>query len=225
MAEEKKKVATKTTATKKRNTTKPKVETREEEFITDINKVSPELMQQMFNMFLSMQNQNAEEKKKVNISIEDKPKKITKSYLRSIKDREVVVRSVFGTVVFKSPKTRISYKWTEIGDEEILTVDEILAMDSHSKRFLNTPWLIIEDEEVVEGLGLAQLYDVIKKIENTDELLEMYVGDIEALVSKAPHEYKKTLAGVIFEKVDSGEIRDIVLIREFERILGVTLLL
>ena len=227
MAEEKKKV---TTATKKKTTTtKAKVETKEKEPVlaTDMAQVSPELMQQMFNQFLQMQsglatstiaNENTK-------SIEEKPKKITKSYLRTIKDREVTVRSVFGTVVFKSPKTKISYKWTEIGDEEILTVEEILAMDSHSKRFLNTPWLIIEDEEVVEGLGLTNLYNIINKIENIEELLDMDIYEIEQLVDKAPYEYKKTLAGVIFQKVNDGEIRDIVLIKEFERILGTTLLL
>ena len=227
MAEEKKKVATATK--KKTTTTKAKVEIKEKEPVlaTDMAQVSPELMQQMFNQFLQMQgglatstiaNENTK-------SIEEKPKKITKSYLRTIKDREVTVRSVFGTVVFKSPKTKISYKWTEIGDEEILTVEEILAMDSHSKRFLNTPWLIIEDEEVVEGLGLTNLYNIINKIENIEELLDMDIYEIEQLVDKAPYEYKKTLAGVIFQKVNDGEIRDIVLIKEFERILGTTLLL
>lgn len=227
MAEEKKKVATKTTTTKKKTTTtKAKVETREQPMITDFSNISPELMQKMFEVFQAMQTQNkVEESQPVIKAVEEKPKKITKSYLRTIKDREVVVRSVFGTVVFKSPKTRIAYKWTEIGDEEVLSVEEILAMDSHSKRFLNTPWLIIEDEEVVEGLGLTNLYNIISKIEHIEELLDMDIYDIEQLISKAPHEYKKTLAGVIFEKVNSGEIRDIVLIKEFERILGTTLLL
>ena len=235
MSEEKKKVATSKTATKKKTTTtkattKAKVETKEEVKVsepmmaTNVNQISPELMQQLFNQFLQMQGGMVQQTK-VEEEVVEKPKKITKSYLRTIKDKEVVVRSVFGAVIFKSPKSRISYKWNEIGDEEILTVDEILAMDSHSKRFLNTPWLIVEDEEVIEGLGLKGLYETMEKIQNVEELLDMSVYEIEQLIAKAPHEYKKTLSGVIFEKVNNGELRDLILIKEFERILGTTLLL
>lgn len=234
MAEEKtkteKKATTKTT-TKKKTTTKAKVEVKEKvkdepSMITDFSNISPELMQQMFAMFQAMQSQNATIENKEEVKTQnEKPKKITKSYLRTIRDREIVVRSVYGPMIFKSPKTNITYKWTEKGDEEILTIDEILAMESRSTRFLHTPWLMVDDEEVIEGLGLGSLYNIVNKIENIDELLDMDIYDIEALVEKAPYEYKKTLAGEIFAKVDSDEIRDIVLIRELERILGVTLLL
>ena len=72
---------------------------------------------------------------------------------------------------------------------------------------------------------MTNLYNIINKIENIEELLDMDIYEIEQLVDKAPYEYKKTLAGVIFQKVNDGEIRDIVLIKEFERILGTTLLL
>lgn len=236
MAEEKKKVekkaTTKASTTKKKTTTKKveeKVEVKEKSqptLTTDFSNISPELMQQMFAVFQAMQEQNkvVEEKVEEVEKVVEKPKKITKSYLRTIKDKEVTVRSVYGTVVFTSPKTSITYKWTEIGDEETLTVEEILAMESFSKRYLGTPWLVVEDEEVVEGLGYSELYSVLSKIEDVDGLLEMDIDEIEGLVSKAPNEHKKTLAGEIFRKVNSGEIRDIVLIKGLEKALGTTLL-
>lgn len=186
-----------------------------------INDIPQDLIKQMFEMFQSMQNQN----NNIGEIQEQKPNKITKAYLRKIKDREVIVRSVAGVVSFKSPKTSTLYKWMEIGDEESLTIDEILTMDSTSKRFLNTPWLMIDDEEVVEGLGLTDLYNVITKIEDVDILMNLGVDEIESLVNKAPYEYKKMLSSVIFAKISANEIRDIVLIKEFERILGVTLLI
>lgn len=186
-----------------------------------INDIPQDLIKQMFEMFQSMQNQN----NNIGEIQEQKPNKITKAYLRKIKDREVIVRSVAGVVSFKSPKTSTLYKWMEIGDEESLTIDEILTMDSASKRFLNTPWLMIDDDEVVEGLGLTDLYNVITKIEDVDILMNLGVDEIESLVNKAPYEYKKMLSSVIFAKISANEIRDIVLIKEFERILGVTLLI
>lgn len=235
MAEEKKKVekkaTTKASATKKKTTAKAETKAKVEEkpqptLTTDFSNISPELMQQMFAAFQAMQEQNAisaEPAKKEKV-VEEKPKKVTKAYLRTIKDREVVVRSVYGPVSFTSSKTHITYKWNEIGDEEVMTVEEILAMNSRSTRFLKTPWLVVDDEEVAEGLELTKLYDTIKKIEDIDELLELSVGEIKDIIRQAPYEYKKNLAGVIFDKVNKDEIRDRLLIRELEDVLGTTLL-
>ena len=218
-----KKTSTKTTKssakTKKETETKSKTNSE-----LTIENISPALMEQMFKIFQQMQSINNTETIN-NEVIEEKPKKITKSYLRKIKDKEIVVRSVAGVVSFKSPKTNILYKWTEIGDEEVLTVDEILTMDSTSRRFLNTPWLVIDDKEVIEGLGLSNLYKTIEKVEDVDNLLLLEIDEIEEIINKAPYEYKKTLSGVIFEKVNNKELRDMVVIKELERILGTTLLL
>lgn len=217
--------------TEKKNTTKTKATTKKKETIKEedkskseltINDIPPELMNQMFAMFQQMQSKSTLE---VEDKAIEKPQKITKAYLRTIKDKEIVVRSVSGVVSFKSPKTNTLYKWMEIGDEEILTIDEVLTMDSTSRRFLNTPWLVLEDEEVIQALGLSDLYKLIEKVEDVDNLLEMDMSEIEEVIDKAPHEYKKTLAGVIFGKVNNNEIRDIVLIKKLEEVLGTTLLL
>ena len=230
MEEEKKVKETKTKKTSTKTTkssakTKKETETKSKDVSElTIENISPALMEQMFKIFQQMQSINNTETVS-NEVIEEKPKKITKSYLRKIKDKEIVVRSVAGVVSFKSPKTNILYKWTEIGDEEVLTVDEILTMDSTSRRFLNTPWLVIDDKEVIEGLGLSNLYETIEKVEDVDNLLSLEIDEIEEVINKAPYEYKKTLAGVVFEKVNNKELRDMVVIKELERILGTTLLL
>lgn len=220
--EVKKEVKPKKTAPKKKEQV-VKQENNSQKELT-INDIPPELMNQMFAMFQEMQNKNKVNNEVIN-KVDEKPSKITKSYLRAIKDREVVVKSVVGVVSFKSPKTNTLYKWMEIGDEEVLTIDEILTMDSTSRRFLNTPWLVVEDDDVIEGLGLKNLYKLIEKVENVDSLLDMDIEEIEEVVNKAPFEYQKTLAGVIFAKVNNNEIRDIVLIKKLEEILGTTLLL
>lgn len=230
MEEEKKVKETKTKKTSTKTTkssakTKKETETKSKDVSElTIENISPALMEQMFKIFQQMQSINNTETVSDEV-IDEKPKKITKSYLRKIKDKEIVVKSVAGVVSFKSPKTNILYKWTEIGDEEVLTVDEILTMDSTSRRFLNTPWLVIDDKEVIEGLGLSNLYETIEKVEDVDNLLSLEIDEIEEVINKAPYEYKKTLAGVIFEKVNNKELRDMVVIKELERILGTTLLL
>lgn len=191
-----------------------------------VDDIPQELMMEMFKKFQQMQEVNAVESESTATNPKDKkPEKITKAYLRRIKDREIVVKSIAGIVTFKSPKTSTLYQWFEAGDEEIMTMDEILTMDSISKRFLETPWLSIEDEEVIEGLGLTELYSLIEQLRNIDELIEKDFSEIERLVNKAPYEYKRSLSNEVFAKVLSNEIRDIVLIRNLEGLLGTTFLL
>ena len=58
--------------------------------------------------------------------------------------------------------------------------------------------------------------------DNLDEILEEYdIKDIEDLVSRVPEDYKKTLAGVVLEKINNKELRDGVVISELGRILDV----
>ena len=219
---EKKKSPTRKATKKKEEVVNQEVKAQKE---LTINDIPPELMNQMFAMFQQMQNKSELNEADASEKNLDRPKKITKSYLRTIKDKEVVVRSVAGVVSFKSPKTNTLYKWMAIGDEEVLTIDEILTMESTSRRFLNTPWLVVDDEEVIKALGLKNLYEVIEQMEDVDNLLDMDIDEIEEIINKAPYEYQKTLSGIIFAKVNNNEIRDIVLIRKLEEILGTTLLL
>lgn len=226
MAEEKevKKTTTKKDSTAKGSIDKKRVETKAKTKSKELTlaDIPPELMKQMFELF--QQNQPKQEAVVEEIK-EEVPEKITKAYLRKIKDKEIIVRSVAGTVNFKSPKTNILYKWIEVGDEEVLTIDEILTMESTSRRFLNTPWLMIDDKEVIEGLGLTDLYKSIKDVQDCDALLEKDIDEIERAIKKAPYECRKSLAGTLFQKVINEELRDLVKIRKLEDVLGTALLI
>ncbi len=211
---------TKKASSKKTSSNKKKTEKVNETKVEKTNEIKLEdipqdVIEQIFNMFKSVNKENEE----IKLTTEEKPSKITKGYLRKIKDKEVVVRSLVGLVVFKSPKTNIVYKWTDVGDEEVLTIDEILQMDTTSKRFLHTPWLLIDDKDVVEGLGLSNLYSIIEKAKDLDSLLELEMYEIEEIINALPHDFKQELSNKVFVKVSNDEIRDILVIRKLEDLL------
>lgn len=221
--EEKKKTTKKTTGTKK---TAPKKEVVVEQPQVQAQP-SMEQMFQMFQMFMNQQVQqqpqskSVEEKKVVN---KRNSGKLNKSTLRRERgDEDVLVRSVAGCVCFKSPKTGVTYNFLEKGDEEWLTVDEVLQMETANRKFLHTPWLVVEDDEVNEVLGLKEISETVSEItDNLDEILEEYdIKDIEDLVSRVPEDYKKTFAGVVLEKINNKELRDGVVISELGRMLNV----
>ena len=223
---------TKKTTTAKKTNTKAKTTTKKkEEVIMEQPQVqaqpSMEQMFQMFQMFMNQQVQqqpqskSVEEKKVVN---KRNSGKLNKSTLRRERgDEDVLVRSVAGCVCFKSPKTGVTYNFLEKGDEEWLTVDEVLQMETANRKFLHTPWLVVEDDEVNEVLGLKEISETVSEItDNLDEILEEYdIKDIEDLINKVPEDYKKTFAGVVLEKINNKELRDGVVISELGRMLNV----
>ena len=150
---------------------KPKVENKIEEnqTVDFMNMMTPEMMQ-MFMKF--MESQQKTEVMATSVT-EEKPIKWSKAMLNKIKDEMVDVRSVMdGKVIYVSPKTHIKYKWLEKGDIEQLTIEEILAMDT-KKMFLRTPLLVVEDERVIEGLGLKGINKLVDKVEDIDKVVEM----------------------------------------------------
>ena len=169
-----------------------------------MNMMTPEMMQ-MFMKFMESQ-QKTEVMTKT--AEEEKPIKWNKSTLNRIKDEIVDVRSVAdGKVIYVSPKTHIKYKWLEKGDIEQLTIEEILAMDT-KKIFLRTPLLVVEDERIVEGLGLKGINELVNKVEDIDKLVEMDLEDMEKTINELPFEYKRNLRDEISKKIENSEIRD-----------------
>ena len=198
---------------------KPKVENKVEENQTMdfMNMMTPEMMQ-MFMKF--MESQQKTEVMATSVA-EEKPVKWSKAMLNKIKDEMVDVRSVMdGKVIYVSPKTHIKYKWLEKGDIEQLTIEEILAMDT-KKMFLRTPLLVVEDERVIEGLGLKGINKLVDKVEDIDQLVEMDLGDMEKTINELPFDYKRNLRDEISKKIENSEIRDYVVVQTLKRIFEI----
>ena len=198
---------------------KPKVENKVEENQTMdfMNMMTPEMMQ-MFMKF--MESQQKTEVMATSVA-EEKPVKWSKAMLNKIKDEMVDVRSVMdGKVIYVSPKTHIKYKWLEKGDIEQLTIEEILAMDT-KKMFLRTPLLVVEDERVIEGLGLKGINKLVDKVEDIDQLVEMDLDDMEKTINELPFDYKRNLRDEISKKIENSEIRDYVVVQTLKRIFEI----
>lgn len=214
----------KKSTTEKKRATKNKKKEIEKPVETELPQVDMNQMFQMFQQFMDMQmkqtQQNPLEEKGI---VKDKsPIKKNKSYLRKERgDDDVLVRSVAGTVCFKSPKTGITYNFLENGDEEWLTVDEILQMETASKKYLHEPWLIVEDDEVNEILGIKKIAESVNILNNIEEAVEdMSIEEISELLKNATDDYKQTFGGVVLTKIQDGDIRDTVLIKELGKALN-----
>ena len=214
--EEKKEKLTEKKTTKKKTTTKKKATKKteeEEEKKVEGLELTPEMME-MFKKFMESQQKVAEPKIQKNVD-----EKFTKAKLYGIKDEIVPVRNILdGKVIYVSPKTKIKYKWLEKGDIEYLSIEEVLAMDS-KKLYLRTPLLIVEDERIIEGLGLEKLYKDIELVENIDELIELEEEEIERIIKGLSVGCKNNLRDEVNKKIKNCEIRDYMIVNMLKRLL------
>lgn len=189
--------------------------------------MNPENMMKMFAMFQQMQNmqQNLAQENKIETKNKkaDNNKVFTKADLAKITDEVVIVKSAVDNVTFISPKTKIEYSWSVKGDIDSLPVSEILAMETASKRFLHTPWLIIEDERVIQALDLKPIYDLIKKVENIDELIQLSESQIQRIFEELPAQYKNNFRNEIYKKVKTRELNSLTTIDSLSKILKINL--
>lgn len=202
----------------KKKTTRKKAEPKKEVKSENIDMCS--IPSEMFAMFMKFM--EAQQKTEVQATaVEEKPTKWNKTMLNKIKDEIVDVRSVVdGKVIYVSPKTHIKYKWLEKGDIESLTIEEILAMDS-KKLFLRSPLLVVEDDRVLEGLGLEKINGLVDKVEDVDKLVEMDLEDMENTINELPFDYKRNLRDEISKKIENSEIRDYVVVQTLKRIFEI----
>lgn len=215
MAEEKKATPKKTT---KKTTTKkaePKVEKKEE---VDYESIISQLQEQI----KLMQEQMKVKADEPVVAMAEPEEKWTKAKLYTIKDEFVEVRSVYdGGVTYDSPKTKISYFWTNKGDIEVMTIEEVLTMNSTRPKCLSVPWLAVNDQRVIEGLGLGKVVDMIEKIENTDALIEMDLNELEELIKSLNSEQKNNLRDEIAKKIEANEIDSYVVVVTLKRLLEI----
>ncbi len=216
----------KETKPKRKTTTKKKAEPKVEQKVEDTvdYKALFEQMQEQMKLMqeqMKMMEVKKEEKVETAQEVVNKNEKWNKAKLMRIKDEIVEVRSCFdGVVGYTSPKTNTNYKWIEKGDIEVLTIEEILAMNT-KKIYFQTPLLIVEDDRIVEALGLKNIYEAVEKIENIDELIEMDLEDIEDIIGRLSNNHKINLRDEVAKKIKNAEIRDYVVVQALKRILNI----
>ena len=147
--------------------------------------------------------------------------KVTKATLFQDRNRQVIVRScVDGRVIYKSKRSGMTWKWLKKGAYEVLTVEELLNMESQSHKFLHSPWLMVDDEDIIEAFNLAELYDLVAKVEDIDSFINMSLDEQKQIYNKLPKASQNQVYNHICFKVDSGEIDSRAKIRELEDLVG-----
>lgn len=149
----------------------------------------------------------AVEEKVVETVEEVKPTRQKKAQID--RDELVACRNVTGgRLTYISKKTGLETVWTEHDDVEFIDVGELLTMKSSQPKFLKHPWIVVDDEEVAEYLGLKQLYKDMADTEDLDAFFEMSTQKMSEVLDKVPQGTKDAIGVLARQKIEEETLYD-----------------
>ena len=175
-----------------------------------------------------MENQAMELEENVTVNAEPKKsaakkaapvKKEPKKYAPT--DR-IECRSVTGGgLILVGTKSQLQYEWEDYGDTAYVEFQDLQALQSRKSGFLVKPRFIIEDEELVEQWG-SMLKPIYNKINNQDidALFKEEPDRFGKILAKMPDGIKESVKTKTAQKIASGELYDIRLVKIIDELLG-----
>ena len=126
-----------------------------------------------------------------------------------------------GGLVLVGMKSQLNYEWADYGDTAYVEFQDLQALQSRKSGFLVKPRFIIEDEELVEQWG-AMLKPIYDKINNQDieALFEETPDRFKHILTKMPDGIKESVKTKTAQKLASGELYDIRIVKIIDEVLG-----
>lgn len=159
------------------------------------------------------------------VTVEEAPKPVAraKKRLEINRDELVECRSAVNNLVYVSKRTSEKFEWAMYGDVNYITLGELITMKSTQPRMLKEGWLIVDDEEAIEQLGLTTMYGNLFEIDDIDEFFELNEREIKRILTNMPRGFKRSLATFARERIQSGELDSNRKIKLLEELLEVDL--
>lgn len=157
----------------------------------------------------------------------EKPKKTNRKRVQTIDiepNELIAVRSVTkGLLIYVSSRTGQTVRWSDFGSVEYVEFGELVTMRSANPKFINEPYIAIDDEEVVEKLGLKDLYDSMIDVDNIEDFFSNSLDRMKELIEQMPKGNKKLIGDTAHEMIKDGKLYDIRKIKLLEEELGIGL--
>lgn len=118
----------------------------------------------------------------------------------------IACRSAVPNLVYVSKRTSEKFEWAEYGDINYVTLGELITMKSTQPRMLKEGWLIVDDEEAIEQLGLAKMYGNLFEIDDIDEFFDLPDYEIKRILTNMPRGFKNSIASFARERVEQGTL-------------------
>lgn len=113
-----------------------------------------------------------------------------------------------GKLIYTSKKSGAEYVFSKMGDVEYIEYQELLTMRSSQRRFLDEPFIVILDEDVVNALGLTKQYESFQFINDgeLDQVFRIRFDEFKALLETSPIGIKHSIVSRARELYKEGKL-------------------
>lgn len=167
-----------------------------------------------------------EVKSHLNVLDDDQIEKIKNSFIGNDKNlvaqkqwkpdlqRMICLKNISrGKLVYVS-KRQIGYKleWAKKGDINYIELGEFMSLKNTDRRFVTEPWIrIIEDDEIeiLKYANIYQYYKDILDVNNIAEILQLDFNSFQRKFDKLPYGFKNAVAEQAAEMIKNGTLDSI----------------
>ena len=162
--------------------------------------------------------ESSSEKKEV---IEAASKKTPRKFAM---DDPILCKSVtFGELLLPGKKSQLLYTWANYGDTTEVEFQDLQALRSTRSAYLNAPYFVIEDEELLEQWPeFKALYEKVAAID-VDNLFNLPINQFKKRLREIPVGFKDSIKNIASDKILNGSLDSLAKINALDEILGTDL--
>lgn len=128
-----------------------------------------------------------------------------------------------GKLYYRDRTTGESYTWSAFGDEVDMTVGELKRARGSQPKFFEQNWWIIDDHDVIEALRLGRYYENALDEQGFEELFNLNPEEVSSVIAPLSDSQKRGVLIEARDRLESGELFDIRMIKAIEDALKVKL--
>lgn len=132
-----------------------------------------------------------------------------------------VINMTSGAVGYNCKLTPQTLVWREFSNEHNMTIGELLVMYAQNKKMISDAWLMVDDEEFAETLGLTEIYELLFEVEDLNKFYSQRVHIIKEKLKSFPLKARKDLINRTVMAITDGEIQNLAVVRLLREEFGI----
>lgn len=153
-------------------------------------------------------------KKNATVENEDKPTVKEKKVWKPDLNRQIAIKNIArGKLVYKS-KRQMGYTviWENTNDINYMELGEFINLKNSDRRFITEPWIRIMEDDEVEILKYANVYQYFKELIEVKDIEDLFKLDFDKFTrkfKKLPDGYKNSVLEYAARMIKNGELDSI----------------
>ena len=136
----------------------------------------------------------------------------------------ILCKSVtYGELLYPAKKSQLLYSWANYGDVTEVEYQDLQALRSTKSAYLNAPYFVIEDEELLEQWPeLKKLYEKIATVD-IDRMFDLPINKFKIALRNLPVGFRDSIKNIASAKILDGTLDSISKIKAIDEVFNTDL--